>query len=51
LPQPHQEEQDTDRTLADQVLAEILALDPANSQARHTRHMLHLRAGWLQDAG
>jgi hypothetical protein len=44
-------EQDTDRRLADQVLAEILALDPANSQARHNRQVLYQRAGWLQDAG
>jgi tetratricopeptide (TPR) repeat protein len=39
-------EQDTNHVLADQVLAQILARDPANSTAQRNRQVLHLRAGW-----
>jgi tetratricopeptide (TPR) repeat protein len=43
-------QQDTDHTLADQVLAEILARDPGNAEARHNRQLLHQRAGRLPGA-
>jgi hypothetical protein len=33
-------------TLADAVLAEILARDPGNAEARKNRELLRRRAGW-----
>jgi hypothetical protein len=38
--------QDSDHALGDRVLADILARDPANEEARRNRHVLHHRAGW-----
>jgi FkbM family methyltransferase len=42
-------QEDTDHALADRVLAEILARDPGNEEARNNRRVLHRRAGWVVD--
>jgi hypothetical protein len=39
-----------DHALADRVLTEILARDPANQEARNNRRLLHHRAGWAPRA-
>jgi FkbM family methyltransferase len=42
--------EDSDHALADSVLAEVLARDPANDEARNNRAVLHQRAGWTTNA-
>ncbi len=43
-------QEDRDHALADNVLAEILARDPGNAEARNNREALHRRAGPHQGA-